>query len=61
MEDRTLQLLTEEELEIHRRFERCSTIEEIRQLEEDIDMSIEEFKEKYGLIDIKDLKGKYGF
>ena len=29
--------------------------------EEDIDMSIEEFKERYGLIDIKDLKGEYGF
>ena len=24
-------------------------------------MSIEEFKEKYDLIDIRDLKGKYGF
>ena len=28
---------------------------------EDSDMSIEEFKEKYDLIDIRDLKGKYGF
>lgn len=76
MEDKSLQLLTEEELEFHRRFEQCTTIEELRQLEEemnrfyensepiqeeDIDMSIEEFKEKYDLIDIKDLKGKYGF
>ena len=75
MEDKSL-LLTEEQLEYHRRFEQCTTIEELRQLEEemnfwykneeplqeeDIDMSIEEFKEKYGLIDIKDLKGKYGF
>ena len=71
MEDKSL-LLTEEQLEYHRRFEQCTTIEELRQLEEemnfwykneeplqeeDIDMSIEEFKEKYGLIDIKDLKG----
>ena len=76
MEDKSLLLLTEEQLEYHRRFEQCTTIEELRQLEEemnfwykneeplqeeDIDMSIEEFKEKYGLIDIKDLKGKYGF
>lgn len=58
----------------HRRLEQCTTIEELRQLEEemnlrfkdeeqeeDIDMSIEEFKEKYDLIDIRDLKGKYGF
>ena len=75
MEDKSL-LLTEEQLEYHRRFEQCTTIEELRQLEEemnfwykneeplqeeDIDMSIEEFKERYGLIDIKDLKGEYGF
>ena len=65
MEDKSLLLLTEEQLEYHRRFEQCTTIEELRQLEEemnlrykneeplqeeDIDMSIEEFKEKYGLL-----------
>lgn len=74
MEDKSLELLTEEQLEYHRRLEQCTTIEELRQLEEemnlrfkdeeqeeDIDMSIEEFKEKYDLIDIRDLKGKYGF
>lgn len=76
MEDKSLQLLTEEQLEVHRRLEQCTTIEELREIEEelnllnenvelsqeeDIDMSIEEFKEKYGLINIKDLKGKYGF
>ena len=75
MEDKSL-LLTEEQLEYHRRFEQCTTIEELRQLEEemnlrykneeplqeeDIDMSIEEFKERQDLIEIKDLKGKYGF
>lgn len=76
MEDKSLQLLTEEQLEVHRRLEQCTTIEELRKIEEelnllnenvepfqeeDIDMSIEEFKEKYDLIDIRDLKGKYGF
>ena len=76
MEDKSLELLTEEQLEYHRRLEQCTTIEELWQLEEemnlrfkdeeqmqeeDIDMSIEEFKEKYDLIDIRDLKGKYGF
>ena len=76
MEDKSLQLMTEEELEIHRRFIQCTSIEELRQLEEELnllnenvetiqyksfDMSIEEFKERYGYIDIKDLKGKYGF
>ena len=65
-----------EPLEFHRRFEQCTTIEELKQLEEELnllndnvetiqyksfDMSIKEFKEKYGYIDIKDLKGKYGF
>lgn len=36
--------------------------EDIENIQYDnIDMSIEEFKEKYDLIDIKDLKGKYGF
>ena len=76
MEDKSLQLLTEEELEILKKFEQCTTIEELKQLErevnmlnenkspieyEDMDMSTEEFKEKYDLIDLRDLKGKYGF
>lgn len=76
MEDKSLQLLTEEELEILKKFEQCTTIEELKQLErevnilnenkspieyEDMDMSTEEFKEKYDLIDIRDLNGKYGF
>lgn len=76
MEDKSLQLMTEKELDIHNRFEQCTTIEELKQLEEELnllnedvediqyksfDMPIEEFKEKYGYVDIKDLKGKYGF
>ena len=73
MEDKSLELLTEEQLEYHRRFEQCTTIEELRLLEEEMnlrfkdeepihtDMSIEEFKEKYGYVSIRDLKGKYGF
>ena len=39
--------LTEEERAYHKRFMACATIEE--------------FKKKFDLIDIKDLKGKYGF
>ena len=76
MEDKSLQLLTEEELEILKKFEQCTTIEELKQLErevsllneskgsivyEDMDISTEEFKDKFDLIDIRDLKGKYGF
>ena len=76
MEDQLLQLLTEEELDILKRFEQCTTIEELKQLErevsllneskgsivyEDMDISTEEFKDKFDLIDIRDLKGKYGF
>ena len=71
-----MQLLTEKELEIHKKFVQCTTIEELKQLEDELnllnenveaiqyksfDMSIEEFKEKYGYISIKDLRGKYGF
>lgn len=76
MEDKSLLLLTEEELDILKRFEQCTTIEELKQLErevsllneskgsivyEDMDISTEEFKDKFDLIDIRDLKGKYGF
>ena len=73
MENKSLELFTEEQLEYHKMFEQCTTIEELRLLEEEMnlrfkdeepihtDMSIEEFKEKYGYVSIKDLKGKYGF
>ena len=76
MEDKSLLLLTEEELDILKRFEQCTTIEELKQLGrevsllneskgsivyEDMDISTEEFKDKFDLIDIRDLKGKYGF
>ena len=36
MEERYWELLTEEQLEYNRRFEQCTTIEELRQLEEEI-------------------------
>lgn len=76
MEEEALSFLTAEELEYHKKFEQCSTIEELQKLADEtnllyennthiqyreIDMTIEEFKEKYGLVDINDLKGKYGF
>ena len=69
-------LLTDEELEFFRKVENCITIEELQKLEVETntineskipsshiitDMTVEEFTEKYGLIDINDLKGKYGF
>ena len=76
MENKSLELFTEEELEYHNRFKSCSSIEELQKLADEtnrinesvdaiqyrtIDMSIEEFKKRYDLIDIKDLNGKYGF
>ena len=76
MEDKSLAFLTAEELEYDKRFKQCSTIEELQKLADEtnllyennaqiqyreIDMTVEEFKEKYGLVDINDLKGKYGF
>lgn len=77
MIDKSLELLTEEELNLNKRFEECKTIEELKALEKEINvlyennadtrqhkqinMSLEEFKKKYDLVDIRDLKGKYGF
>ena len=70
------ELLTEEELELFKKAENCTTIEELQNLEKETstinegisqtshiitDMTVEEFTKKYDLIDIKDLKGKYGF
>ncbi len=69
-------LLTEEELKLFKKADNCSTIEELQKLEKETknitegisqtshiitDMTVDEFTEKYDLIDIDDLKGKYGF
>ena len=69
-------LLTDEELELFRKVENCTTIEELQKLEVETntinesripsshiitDMTVDEFTKKYDLIDINDLKGKYGF
>ena len=69
-------LLTEEELELFKKVENCTTIEELQKLEVEMttinesrttsshiitDMTVDEFTKKYDLIDINDLKGKYGF
>ena len=69
-------LLTEKELELFRKAENCTTIEELQKLEKETstinegisqtshiitDMTVEEFTKKFDLIDINDLKGKYGF
>lgn len=77
MIDKSLELLTEEELKLNKRFEECKTMEDLKALEKEINlhyeniaeplqykqinMSLEEFKKKYELVDIRDLKGKYGF
>lgn len=75
MDDKILELLSEEQLKIHNRLCNCTTMQELRQVVLDasklnestdpqpleIGMSIEEFKKKYDLVDIEDLKGKYGF
>ena len=68
--------LTEEERELFKKAGNCTTIEELQNLEKETstinegirqtshiitDMTVEEFTKKYDLIDIKDLKGKYGF
>ena len=69
-------LLTEEELELFKKAENCTTVEELQKLEKETNeinegisqtshiitgMTVEEFTKKYDLIDINDLKGKYGF
>ena len=69
-------LLTEKELELFRKAENCTTIEELQKLEKETstinegisqtshiitDTTVEEFTKKFDLIDINDLKGKYGF
>ena len=69
-------LLTEEEFELFKKAENCTTIEELLKLEKETntinegmsqtshiitDMTVEEFTKEYDLIDINDLKGKYGF
>lgn len=69
-------LLTEEELELFKKAKNCTTVEELQKLDKETntinegmsqtshiitDMTVEEFTKKYDLIDINDLKGKYGF
>ena len=69
-------LLTEKELELFRKAENCTTNEELQKLEKETstinegisqtshiitDMTVEEFTKKFDLIDINDLKGRYGF
>ena len=69
-------LLTEKELELFRKAENCTTNEELQKLEKETNeinegisqtshiitgMTVEEFTKKYDLIDINDLKGRYGF
>lgn len=76
MDNKSLELLSEKEQMIIKKINSCTTIEELREVEKEFsninegkesthysehNMSIEEFKNKYDLIDIKDLRGKYGF
>ena len=65
MEDKILELLTEEERKLHDEFTRCETMEEIEELEKKwnklnesqenkaiphYDMTLEELDKKYGLV-----------
>ena len=76
MENKSLALLSEKGIEIHKRLLECETIEELQAIVLDteifnedksnacfieLDISEEEFEKMYDLIDIDNLKGKYGF
>ena len=65
MEDKSLELLTEEERKLHEEFTQCQNIQEIEELEKkwnklnesreniiipNYDMTLEEFCRKYGLV-----------
>ena len=51
MEDKSLQLLTEEELDILKRFEQCTTFEELKQLEREVNL----LNENKGPIEYEDI------
>ncbi len=75
MEDKILELLTEEERKLHDEFTRCETMEEIEELERKwnklnesqenktiprYDMTLEEFRAKYNTTSYEEMKKKMG-
>ena len=76
MKDKSLELMTEEELKFHEEFTRCQNMEEIYELEKrwaklnesrenntipHYDMTLDELCEKYNLVLLEDVMKKYGF
>ena len=73
LENKVLELLTSKELELTRKFSKCKTLDELDALSKEtmicenvnciqckkIDMSIEDFKKKYDLVEETELFGKY--
>lgn len=76
MEDKSLEFLTEEELALHKEFHCCKTEEELNKFIEKVeilneshenneiphlDMTLEEFCEKYNCTKLDDIMKRYGF
>ena len=76
MEDKSLELLTEEERKFHEEFTQCQSLEDIEELEKrwnklretrgeeeipHLDMTLEEFDAKYKLATLEDIQRKMGW
>lgn len=75
MKDKSLELMTEEELKFHEEFTCCQNMEEIYELEKrweklnesrentipHYDMTLEEFRAKYHTTSYEEMKKKMGF
>ena len=76
MEDKSLELLTEEERKFHEEFTQCLSMEDIEELEKrwnklsetrgeaeipHLDMTLEEFDAKYKLATLEDIQRKMGW
>ena len=76
MEDKSLELLTEEERKFHEEFTQCQSMEDIEELEKrwnklretrgeeeipHLDMTLEEFDAKYKLATLEDIQRKMGW
>jgi len=75
MEDKSLELLTEEGRKLHEEFTQCQSMEEIEELKKRwdklnesrennetprVDMTAEEFCKKYGLVSLEEIKERHG-
>jgi len=76
MEDKSLELLTEEERKLHEEFEQCKSLEEVEAFIKKVeklnescenneiphyDMTLEEFDAKYKLATLEDIQRKMGW